>query len=135
MGEGKNEPLSVDFDARVRLEFVGSKITSDAGLLACRELDEKLGLTAMASQSLTEQPTDATSSTSERCCCGSRRTVGWRDILTPMMPTVSQGIQPRTRKLDPDGGVDRQVPITAVESVLAPKWTCTAFSTTITHVG
>ena len=57
MGEGKDEPLSVDFDARVRLEFVGSKITSDAGLLAHRELDEKLGLTAMASQFLAEQRT------------------------------------------------------------------------------
>jgi len=34
MGECKEEQLKVDFDARVRLEFVGSKISSDAGLLA-----------------------------------------------------------------------------------------------------
>ena len=57
MGEGKDEALSLDFDARVGLEFVGSKITSNAGLLAYRELDEKLGLTGAASQLLTEQRT------------------------------------------------------------------------------
>ncbi len=55
MGEGKEEQLRVDFDARVRFEFVGSKITSDAGLVAYRQLDEKLGLTAMASEFLAEQ--------------------------------------------------------------------------------
>ena len=38
----------VDFDRRVRLEFRGSQLSSDGGLLVIRELDDALGLSDLA---------------------------------------------------------------------------------------
>ena len=39
MGEKTREILKLQFDKRLRLEFHGARRTSNAGLLACRELD------------------------------------------------------------------------------------------------
>ncbi len=54
MGDGDKAPLRLQFNPKVRLEFHGATITSDAGLVPIRELDDALGLTHIAADYLQE---------------------------------------------------------------------------------
>jgi len=57
MGERSKDALQVNFDRKLKLEFHGTKVTSDAGLIAYRDLDEVLGLTTMIESELTDNRT------------------------------------------------------------------------------
>jgi len=52
MGDCQNGELRVDFDRTLKLKFLGSQVTTDAGLLAYRELDEAMRLTETGAESV-----------------------------------------------------------------------------------
>ena len=56
-GEAASEALRLDFDRRLMLQFRGSAITSDAGLLPYRELDDAVGLTDTGGEVLADART------------------------------------------------------------------------------
>jgi hypothetical protein len=51
-GAGKTNNGRFDLDRRVRLEFCGTQLSSDSGLLVMRALDDALGLSGLASAAL-----------------------------------------------------------------------------------
>jgi hypothetical protein len=57
MADSHHDALRVDFDRQIKLEFHGSTVTRDAGLLASRELDDALGLSNTAASGLDDTRT------------------------------------------------------------------------------
>jgi len=54
MGERQNQPFQLSFNASLRVDFQGSRVTSDGGLMLVRELDERLGFGELIQQHLTD---------------------------------------------------------------------------------
>ena len=54
MGEIQNRPFQLSFNASLKVEFQGSRVTSDGGLILVRELDERLGFGELIAQHLTD---------------------------------------------------------------------------------
>jgi hypothetical protein len=54
VGEQQNQPFQLLFKASLKVDFQGSRVTSDCGLVFVRELDERLGLSELIEQHLTD---------------------------------------------------------------------------------
>jgi len=54
MGEAQNGPFQLSFNASLKIDFQGSRVTSDGGLVLVPELDERLGLGELIEQHLTD---------------------------------------------------------------------------------
>ena len=88
MGDDEKTPLKLDFDSKVRVEFRGATITSDAGLLACREFDDALSLTDSADEFLKESRTG-------------------KNILHQLIPLLRQSVYSRLAGYDDTNDADR----------------------------
>jgi len=54
MREAPNRPFQLSFNASLKIDFQGSRVTSDGGLILVRELDERLGFGELIQQHLTD---------------------------------------------------------------------------------
>ena len=86
-GAGSQRADRVDFDRRVRVEFRGTQISSDGGLLVMRELDDGLGLSDLAQRRCATPDAARTQSTVSTDCSGNRCLGDWPDTRMSTIPT------------------------------------------------
>ena len=97
MGDREKASLRLQFNPQIRLELHGATITSDAGLLAFRELDDALDLTPIASDYLQESRTG-------------------RNIRHHLVPLLRQSIYSRLAGYDDTNGCRTSFPRPSHES-------------------
>ena len=57
MGESPKQSFQLSFNRLLRVDFRGSRVTSDGGLILVRELDERVGLSELIGQHLADSRT------------------------------------------------------------------------------
>ena len=54
MGEMQEQPFQLSFNSALKVDFRGSRVTSDGGLVLVRELDERLGFGELIARQLAD---------------------------------------------------------------------------------
>ena len=54
MGETQDRPFQLSFNSSLKVDFQGSRVTSDGGFVLVRELDERLGLSELMERHLSD---------------------------------------------------------------------------------
>jgi hypothetical protein len=78
MGEKHHEPFQLSFNSSLRVDFRGSRVTSDGGLMMVRELDERLGMGALIERYLTDTRHGHNTQFPLADLLRHRSTAGWR---------------------------------------------------------
>ena len=103
MGDREKASLRLQFNPQIRLELHGATITSDAGLLPIRELDDALGLTHIAADYLQESRTG-------------------RNIRHHLVPLLRQSIYSRLAGYDDTNDAERLSQDPAMRVVGVSSW-------------
>jgi Transposase DDE domain group 1 len=79
VGEKQNQPFQLSFNPSLKVDFQGSRVTSEGGLLLVRELDERLGLSALIAEKIRDDRRGKNTQLPLPTCCDSPFTVAWQD--------------------------------------------------------
>jgi Transposase DDE domain group 1 len=84
VGETQDWPFQLSFNSSLKVDFQGSRVTSDGGLVLVRELDERLGLSELMERHLSDSRRARISNCLWRTCCGSRSIAAWPGMRMSM---------------------------------------------------
>jgi len=97
VGETQKRPFQLSFNSSLKIDFQGSRVTSDGGLVLVRELDERLGFGELVDRHLSDSRRGKnTSNCLWPTCCGNRPRPGGR-LRTPEVRTRRDRSRPVTR--------------------------------------
>ena len=96
MGDAKSGPVRLWFNPQLRVEFHGATVTSDAGLLLARELDECFGLSTLIERHLADPRTGRNYQFPCRISFASPSTTAWPATRT----RTTRSDWPRTRRFE-----------------------------------